>query len=123
MVTCENRGGFSVVKVPAGIYVKNPQQRKRENSNNGNICPRLEKGRRLALLLGLPVLLSPCLAVGKAVGRDDGLRARCGLFSAPETAPRNSSYLFRKTLFSPPFPTEPRSPDNQANLVDSLLIL
>ena len=92
-------------------------------SNNGNICPCLEKGRRLALLLGLLVLLSPCLAVGKAVGRDDGLRARCGLFSASETAPRNSSHLFGKTLFSSPFPTEPRSAVNQANLVDSLLIL
>lgn len=115
-------------KYPKAFTLKISNNQRRKNSNNGNVCSHLEKRRRLALLLGLPVLglpvlLSPCLAVGKAVGRDDGLRERCGLFSASETAPRNSSHLFGKTLFSPPFPTELRSPVNQANLVDSWLIL
>ena len=75
------------------------------------------------VLPGLHVLLEPCLAVDEAVGRDNGLRASCGLSSASETAARNSFQLFGKTLFSPPFPTEIRSAVNQANLVDSLLIL
>ena len=110
-------------KYPKVFMLKISNNGRGKNSNNRNICPCLEKGRRLALLLGLLVLLSPCLAVGKPVGRDDGLRARCGLFSASETAPRNSSHLFGKTLFSSPFPTKPRSAVNQANLVDSLLIL
>ena len=44
MVTCENRDGFSVVKVPEGIHVKNQQQRKREKQQQRKHLPLFGEG-------------------------------------------------------------------------------